>query len=193
MGDNASDLFSCAMTTLSAFYESIDVSALDTAIRLHREALTLRASTDPNTWRSLFEISDALLIRVSLIKGGDDLEEGITLRRKIRVAQPNRILHLCAALLTGSKLLEVPNDWQRLLEAAHLFAEAMRLQIEAVESVQTGSNLLQVFGQSGNRSDLDTAISALEKADHHMSWERGVVATNMAVCLRERFALTDGR
>jgi hypothetical protein len=50
MADGLSDIISCAMSCLDAFYDSVDLSALDTAILLHREALSLRGSTDRNTW-----------------------------------------------------------------------------------------------------------------------------------------------
>jgi hypothetical protein len=77
-------------------------------------------------------------------------------------------------------------------ECSELFDEAMGLNNNTMDLKETGSNFLRVFDGSGDRINLDLAISALEEAEHNLSWghaTRATVATNLAISFHERFKL----
>ncbi|KAJ6559348.1 hypothetical protein B0H10DRAFT_1930375 [Mycena sp. CBHHK59/15] len=189
-----SDILKCASAILADFHGSVDLSTLDTAILLHREALSLRAASDPNQWRSLFELSDALLIGFRLTGRDEDLYESIALLRQLHLMRPNRSLCLCAALITGLRA-DGPIDPAQLQEATQLFDEAMDSNNKAVQLWESGTDFLRIFQQSNNLFDLDAAVSSLEEAEHYMSWgheNRAVMTNNLALALRERIKQRGG-
>jgi hypothetical protein len=96
------------------------------------------------------------------------------------LVQPNRILYLCTALITGIKA-KLPINHKRLREATDFFDEVVGLTNKALNWAKPGTHLLQMLLLSGNRADLDGAISALEKGENDLSCavrDRVKVASN---------------
>ncbi|KAJ7778945.1 CHAT domain-containing protein [Mycena metata] len=190
-GDDVTDIIGCATTILSDFHASVDLSALETIISIHRETLERRPLSDPDLWRSLLAVSDALLLRATLCGCSEDLDEVVSLRWQAMQVQPNRVICVCAAMLTAPKPhLLIPQE--QLEHTIRLFKASAHINESAMDSCISGNEFVQIFGLSGDGSDLNRGISHLEKAEHQLSWgheKRLAVANNLAASLYKRFEL----
>ncbi|KAJ7107041.1 CHAT domain-containing protein [Mycena epipterygia] len=163
--------------------------ALDTAIFLHREAISLLPVANPKRWIPLFALSNALLIRYRLSGNTNELEESILILRQLSLLRPNLITCLCAALILGKEGLKT--NTSNILEAFPLFEEAMNSDHEALHSSQAGSNLLCWFQQYGGQGILETAASRLQAAESRLSRGhpgRCGILNNLAIALELHFA-----
>ncbi|KAJ7133318.1 CHAT domain-containing protein [Mycena epipterygia] len=191
VGDDVSDIINCATTILADFTGAIDLSTVETIIYIHREALARRALSDPDMWRSLLALSEAVLIRFHSSRRSEDLDEVVALRWQVHLIQPNRVMCLCAALMTGVKA-DLSVGRKQLMDAIQLFDLSVTSNKQAMDSCVSGNNFLQMFRQSGRISDLDAGISRLEEAEHQLSWgheKRAVVANNLAASFYKRFEM----
>ncbi|KAJ6599400.1 hypothetical protein B0H10DRAFT_1959160 [Mycena sp. CBHHK59/15] len=111
--EEALETLRLASSILTDFQRSVDLATLTTTIFLYRTVLSLQGASDPNRWRSLCQLSDALLIRFRLTGENKDWHESISLLRELHRLQPNRVACLCAAILTAP-------ETQRILEAGKL-------------------------------------------------------------------------
>ncbi|KAJ6562314.1 CHAT domain-containing protein [Mycena capillaripes] len=165
--DDVSDIINCATTLLADFNASVNLSTVETIIDSHRRALARRAGSDPDMWKSLLALSEAVLIRFHSSGQPKDLEEVITLRFRLHPVQPNRVMGLCAAAITGLQP-EPPVELDQLMVATQLFDEAMSIASRAKASFAPGNNLLVIFQRSEDLSDLNAAISLFEEAEHQL-------------------------
>ncbi|KAJ6629734.1 hypothetical protein B0H10DRAFT_2184301 [Mycena sp. CBHHK59/15] len=136
--DDPWNMASCALTILADFHQSVDGALLDSAIFLHRQALSLWMPLHPRRWKSLFELSSCLIIRFGLTGEIAELHEAVSILRQLQLLQPNRSSCLYAALITGNQKMIGPSQ---IREAAELGKKAMTSDAEALELGQSSTSL----------------------------------------------------
>ncbi|KAJ7783932.1 CHAT domain-containing protein [Mycena maculata] len=160
------DMMELASDILTHFNQAVDSMTLNNSIFLHREALAF-PGRHPEHWKSLLELSEALLIEFRVAGDMKALQEAVSLLRELHLIQPNRWASLCMALMMEgtqtSNDLQMPEIWALCQKAIESDAETMALGI-------SGTNLVQVFEQSGKPSDLDAGIAQLKEAQFRLSW-----------------------
>ncbi|KAJ7124332.1 CHAT domain-containing protein [Mycena epipterygia] len=182
--DDPEDMMACASAIFAHFNQAVDPETLDNVIFLHQEALP--ALPHPQQWKSLYELSDALLLKYRVSGDVEALQEAVSLLRQLCLLQPNRWSSLCAALLMAGT---ATNDPAQMHEAAGLVNKAEKSD-EGLISRISGTSCVDAFRQSGNLSDLEAGISQLEEAEFQLSWGhslRGTLIENLATAIQIRF------
>ncbi|KAJ7747449.1 tetratricopeptide repeat-containing protein [Mycena maculata] len=176
------DMMELAANIVTHFNQAVDSATLNNCIFLHREALASRVR-HPEHWKSLLELSGALLIQFRVAGNMEALQETISLLRELHRIQPNRWASFCAALIMEGNPL-------KLLEMGNVMQEAMQLDEDARAFMKLGTHFAQTFEQSGNLSDLDTGIAQLRQGHFRLSWGHpawGGMINNLATALQSRF------
>ncbi|KAJ6550825.1 CHAT domain-containing protein [Mycena vulgaris] len=187
--DSPHDMLNCATIILTQFFEAVDLVKVDEAISGYRQALSLCSPSHPPRREALHRLAEALLMRFRFTHQADVRREALTVLQELLPLQHSRLVCACAALLTHA---EGPGDPEPILKALYLLIPAftmMQSDDEATELKSSGAESLEVFLQSGNASDLDSAIASLEKAKagfsegHPSMWS---VTNYLAVAIHER-------
>src|SRR5215472_9937073 len=91
---------------LTDFFQSVEISSIDTAIDVHRKALRLQTSSVPSRTLMLSAFAEALVIRYQIADETKYLDEAIgSLRKALQLLPPpdptrfRVMLHHCACLL----------------------------------------------------------------------------------------------
>ncbi|KAJ7774138.1 CHAT domain-containing protein [Mycena maculata] len=181
------DMVTFASHIFEHFNQAMESGTLNTSIFLHRKALAYRVPSHPERWRSLLELSEALLSEFHVTGVMKALQEAISLLRELHLIQPNRWASLCVALImegtqTSSHL------WTQ--EILALGQRAIESDGEAIALGVSGTDFVQVFQQSGNLSDLDVGIAQLKEGHFQLSWGHPTwvaVINNLASAVGTRF------
>jgi tetratricopeptide (TPR) repeat protein len=144
------------------FCQSVQSSSVSTAIRLYEDALS---SQSPANSKTLFSLSDALLMRFHLTGSMNDLNEGILRLREAvflpSVPVPERIR--CLNSLGAGLYLRFhqTDNVLDILRACAFCQEALKEDGKAHEALICGTELIDVFEQSGALEDLERAVGYL--------------------------------
>ncbi|KAJ7737592.1 CHAT domain-containing protein [Mycena maculata] len=184
--DVPGDMMELASDILTHFNQAVDLGTLNNSIFLHREALAFWVG-HPEHWKSLLELSEALLIQFRVAGDMEALQEAVSLLRDHHLIQPNRWASLCVALIMEGT--QTSNHlWMQEFRA--LGQKAMESDKKAIALGISGTNLLQVFQQSGNPTDPDASIALLKEGQFQLSWgqqNRGTSLNNLAIAVLTRF------
>lgn len=85
----SSEIAALASSTLAQFHQSTQISSLDTAVSLHREALILRTKPHIERSQSLSSLAIALSLRFYQTSLLEDLDEAISLGHEALVLWPS--------------------------------------------------------------------------------------------------------
>ncbi|KAJ7090449.1 hypothetical protein C8R44DRAFT_891900 [Mycena epipterygia] len=176
--------------SFSAFHEHMDLSALDRAVALHRDALSLREGTHPQRCQSLNELSRILLTRFRITSRSADLEEAILLQRQVNVIEKYREGWLATALLTGANFL---TEWSQAIERFYVFERALSQHSEALELMHSGLNMWETASDNQDFANVDDIISTFEKAKAQLSWRylgEEEMITDLRLARMQRFKMT---
>ncbi|KAJ6601514.1 CHAT domain-containing protein [Mycena sp. CBHHK59/15] len=188
--DDRGQIIALASSILNDFYQSMRSDNIATAISLHRKAPPLRQPSHPKRFKSLEELSDALLNQFRLTGQREDLYEAIFWLHELRLLLPNRTSLLCAALLhqTGTVI-----EFAVLQEVRQLLATAAKRDEKGIESLQSGLQSFYFFQWSRYPWHLTAAISSLQLAESHLSWghvDRGTTVGKLAMVLLMQFQIS---
>jgi tetratricopeptide (TPR) repeat protein len=183
-----------ATSSLAEFHQSIDNSHINTAILLYEDALRSQSPENPKRFLTLFNLSDALVMRFHLAGKIDDLHKGIShLKDAIHLPSipvPERFR--CRVYLATNLGLRFhqTNDLQDMLDAVSISDGAPREDKEASASFSCATDLLDIFKQSGGIGELEQAVELLytslrlQPAPHPL---RSTSLNNLALALWTRF------
>ncbi|KAJ7737637.1 hypothetical protein DFH07DRAFT_779317 [Mycena maculata] len=160
--DVPGDMMELASDILTHFNQAVDSMTLNNSIFLHRKALASCAG-HPEHWKSLLELSEAHLIEFRVAGDMKALQEAVSLLRELHLIQPN--------------------------QCRKFWFKAIQSDEEAIALTISGTDLLQVFQQSGNSSDLDMGIAQLKAA--HPNHGRSL--SNLAHAVWTRFQGCDAQ
>ncbi|KIM75667.1 hypothetical protein PILCRDRAFT_78642, partial [Piloderma croceum F 1598] len=201
----ASDLSELAKTILAGFDQSAQLSSLDTAIMLHREALIRRPSPHPKQAVSLAGLCATLYVRFHYTGDRPNLDEVISLLREAIEACPETDISLSISLSHLSAALAIRFDRTGhspdLDEAVTLHHDACQLpEEEASRLLRFASDLFKQFEQSAQlqsgRITQSAPITVLEKAIslygdvrallpvHHANWLIASINCTSMLCRR---------
>ncbi|KAJ7621633.1 CHAT domain-containing protein [Mycena polygramma] len=150
--DDPRDMMASAFGILEDFHRSFDSEALQRIVSLYQKALFVRAPSHPDRWKSLFELSEALLHQFRLDGKDEQYRKALSLLQDLHQVQPNRGLYLCAAFL-------VRPDPETILEALLLFQGMRKSALEATELANS------VDEYAPTHSQLERAVCTLRKAE----------------------------
>ena len=170
------------MSSLTEFCQSVNRSSINTAISLYHDVLLSQSSTNLKQILTLFNLSDALIMRFHLTGKIGDLDEGISwleeaIHHEIHLSRfledigkgihlqlppdPERfhcLISLCMGLYLRYHQSSQLQDMRRICA---LTLEVVKEDEEASESLCSGTEMLDLFQQSDAVSDLDRAVELL--------------------------------
>jgi len=205
---DASGLSELAKTILADFDQSAQLSSLDTAIMLYKEALLDRHNPHPERAVPLLGLCAALYARFRRTGDMPNLDEAISLLRKALEACPQRdisradiLRHLSAALaIRFDKIGRLPDLDEAMARHRDACQLADNIEEEAGQLLDSAIDLFQRIEQSARItssgrvtrqiSDLEKVISLFHEVqvllpEHHQNWL--VASLNLATALCRRF------
>jgi len=154
-----------ALGALSEFWQSAQLSSIESAVHLYREAIILRPPPNPKQSITLFGLAEVLIIRFYHKDMLQDLDEVILLLQDILHLQPSpdpiRFQSLLFLCFHSCLRFTQTADPQLMLGALQLHIKAYNEDADARNSFDHGTAMLKVFQQSGQASDLREAVSLL--------------------------------
>jgi hypothetical protein len=196
----ASEMSKLAREALADFNQSVQISSLDKALSLHRDALCLRPNPHPKRVVSLGNVAAALYARFRRTDDMENLDEAISVLRSAVEACPasdgfrvDLLNRLCAVL--ASKFDKTSELWY-LNEAKEIWRDLPQASDndddvgDSIQLFNFATSLLKEFEKSGQIADLETTISLFREGlvllpDKHLS--RQSAHNNLAFALSMRF------
>ncbi|KAJ7200310.1 CHAT domain-containing protein [Mycena pura] len=192
--DAPDEILAFALDLLTQFHQAVDQETLKNVIALYQKALSLQAPSKQQQWRSLLELSEAILMRFHC--GGDtaQVNEAVACMQQGILMQSNLSVCLCAALLAQANALGFEGVEHSLMEqAAKVLEKAVESDQRAFELVLVADEHYKAFQESGDIQDIDAAVENLQQATLLLSWGhalQGGVLGQLALMLHTRYEET---
>ncbi|KAJ7832226.1 CHAT domain-containing protein [Mycena olivaceomarginata] len=174
------ELMATAVLILRDFFPVSHRSRLDTALMGYREALNTPQKRLEH-WIVQWELSEALLIKFHFTRNDEYVDEAILLLRAVQHRKFNRVIGLCAALVTSYGQSRPEEQ----------FSEAAKLCLEIEEKNQEAIELLAKIEPESDEGSLEGAIETWQEVESLLSFgneQRAMILGGLGNLLESRLA-----
>ncbi|KAJ7089999.1 CHAT domain-containing protein [Mycena epipterygia] len=199
MDKNPPDIVKLADNILADFHQSVNLSDLNNAVVIYKEAISAQDPLGLDTSRTLRQLSTAQLIHFHATGNVAAVQEAISLLRQVHVTHPSQRGSILGNLTSALRTRFETRDNQDLDSAMGLLREVLDLHPaphpNRVISLNNLATVLELrFQRRGDAGDLDGAIElhreTLDLCPAHHA-DRGSFLNNLGSVLCERY-LTRG-
>jgi tetratricopeptide (TPR) repeat protein len=156
-----------ALNGISEFQQAMQLSSIESAVQLHREALLLRPTPNPQQYLSLLGLAGALIMQCYCTEKLQHLDEAIALLQEVLLLPScpdlefHCLLSLCFCYCLKFSQTADPYDMRDVV-LSHMKANDGYQVAKGL--LEDGTAMYKTFQELGQVSDLEEAVSLLQAA-----------------------------